>query len=135
MVNIGCKLLNEGNIALKPLKLTIEVFSRKDATLISADLVLNCMQQKPKESTIQISCNLLTNLSKRIEEHINSDLIKLIKCLKDTNTVPFKEQLNFVTNLMKKLVSIDVDENNIMVIENDVVIQSEKPDRSITMEK
>jgi len=43
MVNIGCKLLNEGNIALKPLKLTIEVFSRKDATLISADLVLNCM--------------------------------------------------------------------------------------------
>ena len=37
------------------------------------------MQQESKESTTQISSNLLTNLSKRIEEHINTDLIKLIK--------------------------------------------------------
>ena len=64
IININFKLLNEVNIALKPIKLTVDVFSRKDATLISADLALNFMQLKLKESITQISCNLLTNLSK-----------------------------------------------------------------------
>jgi len=76
--------------------------------------------------------NLLTNLSKLIGELINSDLIK---CLKGTNNVPSKEQLSLPTNLMRRLFSIYVNENNIMVIGNDFLIQLEKPDRSMTMEK
>jgi len=60
--------------------------------------------------------------------------MKLLKCLNSTNNVPSKEQLSLATNLMKILFSIYV-YDIIMVIENIVLIQSEKPDRSITMEK
>ena len=54
--------------------------------------------------------------------------------MNDTNNVPSKEQFSLATNLMKKLFSIDVHEDNIKVIDNDILIQSEKPDgnRKIT---
>ena len=48
LINVNFTLLNELNIVLKPIKLAVEACSRKDATLISADLALNFMQKNLK---------------------------------------------------------------------------------------
>jgi len=43
LINVNFTLLNNLNTALKLIKLTVEVFNRKDAALISPDLALNFM--------------------------------------------------------------------------------------------
>lgn len=132
--NINFKLLTELSEALKPIRLTIETLGRKDATLFSADLTINFMKNKLKESNTQISSALLNNISKRVDERINLNLMNLLKCLKDTNNVPSKQAINLAENIMRRIFK---DNESLVVNGSDSNVQVNEPEhqKEFTMEE
>lgn len=126
--NVNFLLLNDLKNALKPIRLTIEALSRADAILVSADLAINFMKNKLRESKAEISIKLLNNITKRIEERVvDPTLINLLKCLKDTNAViPNKQTLTLASDIMKMLfdeTNINNDQENILFDEDVEEIQ------------
>jgi len=64
---VNFKLLS----AFKPIKLAVEYLSRKDAVLVSADVILKFMTNKLKKTDKEISTKLLENMMKRIAKFLN----------------------------------------------------------------
>lgn len=102
--------------AMEPIKLAVEVLSKQDATLVTADTVLNFAFRKLENLQSEISSILLKNLKKRVEERWNNDLMNLLKSLKDPSFTPNKNAINYASNLATRLFGM-VDENDIINIE------------------
>jgi len=83
--------------SLEPAKLAIEVLSRNDTTLHSADITLEYMKSKISNCKSKIALELLDNMEKRINERVNLNLINLFKALKDPKCVPSKQALDLAT--------------------------------------
>lgn len=97
----------EALIALKnslhPVEVAVRALSRNDANLSTADTIINFMLKKVNELNSNFSFELHKNLSKRVDERINSDVMNLIKSLKDPNCIPSKNVLNFAGKLGQRL--------------------------------
>ena len=99
--------------AMEPVKLAVENLSREDATLVSAERILQFMFTKLSDLNSDISNQLITNLKIRVNERMNKDVMKLLQSLKDCSVPPSKTTLVFAENLATRLFGISTisDEN------------------------
>ena len=89
--------------ALEPIKLAVEVLSRQDATLLIADTTINFMLDKLREQNSDISLELHENLKHRTDERINTDVLNLLKSLKDPEISPSKASIQHAGKLASRL--------------------------------
>ncbi|KAG5673183.1 hypothetical protein PVAND_003250 [Polypedilum vanderplanki] len=89
--------------AMEPIKLAVERLSQEDATLGSADIILEFMFKKLLTINSEISKELHDNLKKRIDERLNKDVMNLLKSLKDPSVPPSKFTLTFAGRLASRL--------------------------------
>ena len=68
-------------VALKPLKLAIEAFSKQDADLLSSEIVIQFIRKKLDKANTPISQLVKQQFEKRIVERRNINLIHLMKYL------------------------------------------------------
>lgn len=99
--------------AMQPIKLAVERLSREDATLLSAEIILDFMFNKLSEIKSEVSDKLFENLKFRIEERMNMNVMSLLKSLKDPSVTPSKATLTFAGNLVSRLFGVN-DENEVI---------------------
>jgi len=99
--------------AMQPIKLAVERLSREDATLVSAEIILDFMFNKLSEIKSEVSDKLFENLKIRIEERMNMNVMSLLKSLKDPSVTPSKATLTFAGNLVSRLFGVN-DENEVI---------------------
>lgn len=93
--------------AMEPIKLAVEVLSREDSTLVSADTVIEFMLQKLENVAGTIGTELYENLKKRINERMNKNVMDLIRCLKDSTNIPSRNTIIFAGELASRLFGVD----------------------------
>ncbi|KAG5671612.1 hypothetical protein PVAND_001805 [Polypedilum vanderplanki] len=101
--NLNFEALSVLFAAMVPVKLAVEALSNENATLLTADTVIEFMYRKLSEMENTISKELLDNLKKRINERWNHDLMNLLKCLKDPTSVPSRNTIIFAGKLSTRL--------------------------------
>lgn len=107
--------------ALYPVEVAVKALSRKDANLSTADTIINFMLKKVSELNTDISSSLHKNLSKRVNERINSDVINLVRSLKDPCFAPSKNVIQFAGKLGQRLFGFTELETDVEVhLNNDV---------------
>jgi hypothetical protein len=89
--------------AMAPIKLAVEVLSRQDSTLLTANSVIEFAYKKLTDLNSDISNELLINLKKRIDERWNRDVTNLLKSLRDPSNVPSKATIDFAGKLSSRL--------------------------------
>lgn len=132
--------------ATEPVKLAVENLGREDATLLSAEKILNFMFDKLENLNTDISKKLAENLKIRVNERMNEDVLQLLRSLKDPTITPSKTTLIFGANLASRLFDDSVvevqqnvnndktenlslqDELNILLQENDLSVPYGKSD-------
>ena len=82
--------------AIKPIKLAIENLSREDETLLSADTILEFMFEKLSLVNSKISKKLMDNLRIRVNERLNTDVMNLLCCLKNSTITSSRDTITFV---------------------------------------
>ena len=70
---------------LKPIKVAIEAFGRRDSNLITSEVILIFLYKCLQENNSNISNELLEATKKRIKERRNINLITLLKYLQNSN--------------------------------------------------
>jgi hypothetical protein len=105
--------------AMEPVKLAVENLSREDATLMSADTILEFMFNKLSNLNNDISTKLMENLKCRVEERLNNDVMNLLRSLKDPSVAPSKTTLNFAGNLASRLFGVNDVEDVVEQSSND----------------
>lgn len=123
--NLLCDLVN----ALKPIKLAVESLSRQDASLSSADAIIEFMMNKLRNADSEISKTLLENLTRRIAERTNKNLMNLLKSLNDSSHVPSKHVLDLANEIMQRIFSNNFNETE----NNSEIVSVEK--KEMTMEE
>jgi len=104
---------------MEPVKLAVENLSREDATLMSADTILEFMFNKLSNLNNDISTKLMENLKCRVEERLNNDVMNLLRSLKDPSVAPSKTTLNFAGNLESRLFGVNDVEHVVEQSSND----------------
>ena len=74
---------------MKPIKLAIENLSREGATLLSADTMLEFMFEKLSLVNSEISKKLMDNLRIRVDERLNTDVMNLLRSLKNSTITSY----------------------------------------------
>lgn len=92
--------------AMEPVKLAVANLSREDATLVSAETILQFMFKKLSEINSEISDKLIQNLKIRVNDRMNEDVMKLLRSLKDPTVTPSKTTLTFAGNLASRLFGV-----------------------------
>ena len=100
-------------VALKPLKLAIEAFSKRDADLLSSEIVIQFIRKKLDEANTLISQLVKQQFEKRIVKRRNINLIHLMKYLFNPDVLNQDDQFgnkikrnivaNFATNIIQRL--------------------------------
>ena len=100
-------------VALKPLKLGIEAFSKRDVDLLSSEIVIQFIRKKLDEANTPISQLVKQQFEKRIVKRRNINLIHLMKYLLNPDVLNQDDQFgnkikrniiaNFATNIIQKL--------------------------------
>ena len=80
---------------MKPIKLAIENLSREDATLLSADTILEFKFEKLSLVNSEISKKLMDNFRIRVDEWLNTDVMNLLCCLKNSTITPSRDSITF----------------------------------------
>lgn len=89
--------------ALNPVKLAVEVLSKEDSSLLTADTVLEFTLKKLDELDTEISRNLSHNLRTRINERWNHEVMNLLKSLNDSSITPSKATIDYAGKLSHRL--------------------------------
>ena len=105
--------------AMEPVKLAVENLSREDATLMSADTILEFMFNMLSNLNNDIRTKLMENLKCRVEERLNNDVMNLLRSLKDPSVTPSKTTLNFTGNLASRLFGVNNVEHVVEQSSND----------------
>ena len=92
--------------AMKPIKLAIENLSREDPTLLSADTILEFMFEKFSLVNSEISKKLMDNLKIRVNECLNTDVMNLLRLLKNSTITPFRDTITFAGILASQLFGV-----------------------------
>lgn len=104
---INLRLVQNLNDILKPIKLTVEALSRRDATLITANFAIEFLKSKLLSIDDTLSSDFLNALTLRINERWNTELMALINCLRNPNEKINKQILDLASNLLKRLFLIN----------------------------
>lgn len=91
--------------AMEPVILAV-LRSREDATLMSADKILDFMFNKHSKLNNDINTKLMENLKCGVEERLNEDVMNLLRSLKDPFVSSSKTSLNFIGNLACRLFGV-----------------------------
>ena len=113
--------------AMEPIKLAVQRLSQEDATLASAEIILEFMFKKLSMINSKISEELYNNLKIRTDERLNKDVMNLLKSLKDPSNTPTKAKLIFAGRLASRLFGFDEE------TEIDESIQSESENVSLSL--
>ena len=113
--------------AMEPIKLAVQRLSQEDATLASAEIILEFMFNKLSMINSKISEELYNNLKIRTDERLNKDVMSLLKSLKDPLNTPTKATLIFAGRLASRLFGFDEE------TEIDELIQSESENVSLSL--
>lgn len=97
------------NDAMMPIKLTVEALSREDATLITAEVAIQFMFSKLHDQNNEISRNLLENLKQRMNQRVNSDIMDLMKSLRNPNSSLKKTSISIAQSLLKRLFLVETE--------------------------
>jgi hypothetical protein len=92
-------VLKEIQNVLSPIKIAVEALSRKDATLLSSEIILNFTLDKLSQLKSNLSARMMTSLKKRIEERRNIRAVSLLKYLHNPKSFNAGKWFN---NLAKK---------------------------------
>ena len=98
--------------AMKPIKLAIENLSKEDATLLSADTILEFMFEKLSLIKSEISKKLMDYLRISVDERLNTDVMNLLGYLKNSTITPSRDKITFADMLASRL--FGVHDNNII---------------------
>ena len=99
-------------VALKPVKLAIEAFSKQDADLLSSEIVIQFIRKKLDEANTPISQLVKQQFEKRIAKRRNINLIHLMKFLLNPDVLNQDDQFgnkikrniaNFATTIIQRL--------------------------------
>jgi hypothetical protein len=104
----------------------VEALSRKDATLLSAQIAVEFMLKKIGESRSAIANEFKSNMEKRLDERTDRNLINLYTSLKEPGFVPSKQALNLALKLLERLFKNDNDEDD-QILESEEELDSNEP--------
>jgi hypothetical protein len=110
--------------ALEPVKLAVEVLSREDATLLTAQTTIDFMLDKLKEQNSVISNELMNNLKRRTDERMNVDVMNLLRSLEDPEKAPSKATIQFAGKLASRLFGSSASESEREEDENSSQLES-----------
>ncbi|KAL3867825.1 hypothetical protein ACJMK2_040671 [Sinanodonta woodiana] len=85
--------------AIEHVKLVVENLSPDDATLMSANTILEFTFNKLSNLNNDISTELIENLKCCVQERFNKDVINHLRSLKDSSVALSNTTLNFAGNL------------------------------------
>jgi len=110
--------------ALEPVKLAVEVLSREDATLLTAQTTIDFMLDKLKEQNSVISNELMNNLKRHTDERMNVDVMNLLRSLEDPEKAPSKATIQFAGKLASRLYGSSASESEREEDENSSQLES-----------
>lgn len=92
---------------LKPLKMTVLALGRDDSDLEKAEkaveFMLNKLEEIAMETKHDFAYTVYNNAKKRMQERENTEILRLLKCLRDPNECPQWQTLELARNLLKRL--------------------------------
>ena len=104
--NVDFDALKDLLEAMKPIKLAIENLTREDPTLLSADMILEFMFEKLSLVNNEIRKKLVDNLRIRVNERLNTDVMNLLRCLKNSTITPSRDTITFAGMLASQLFGV-----------------------------
>jgi hypothetical protein len=129
---------NENNIGvlqslldiLHPIKLCIEALSRRDATILTSEAILNVLMEKLRSMQNDLANRFLENLRNKIDGRRNVNLIAIIKYLHDPNDKSCSKTalINFTEELYNRLFPTPSDSTTSTTTSPTFEDQSSQPD-------
>ncbi|KAL3842129.1 hypothetical protein ACJMK2_020177 [Sinanodonta woodiana] len=106
--------------AMEPVKRAIQNLSGDDATLMSANTILEFIFNKLSNLKNDISTKFMENLKCGVQERLNKDVMNLLCSFKDPYVASSKAMLNFAENLTSGVFGDNDVEDIIKQSSNDV---------------